>query len=205
MKTCVRVKICGITNLTDALSACELGAWAVGFVFYRQSPRFISSLSARKVIERLPPFITPVGVFVNEKAEKVKAIADICGIKTLQFHGNESTAYCRRFNKFKVIKALRIHPRTNIEIFKNYDVDALLLDTYQEGVFGGTGKSFNWSFALKAKQLGIPLILSGGLNPHNISQAIQRVHPYALDVSSGVEKYPGKKSLTLLKSLFQKI
>lgn len=201
----VRVKVCGITNIKDALKASGLGAWALGFIFYKKSPRYVGAYKAKKIIEALPPFVSPVGVFVNQKEGAVKDIADFCSIKTLQFHGEESPAYCQRFNKFKVIKAIRVGTKIDMNALKKYKVNAFLFDTYQEQSYGGSGKVFNWSLIKSVKNLGIPIILSGGLNTQNVSSAIDEVNPYAVDVSSGVEQSPGKKNERLLKEFFQKV
>ena len=230
----VKIKVCGITNLEDAKLAVSFGAWALGFVFYKKSPRAVSPTKARNIIRELPPFVEPVGVFVNLKEGAVKEIADFCGLKTLQFHGDETPEYCQRFYRYKVIKAFRVEPaslddeakshpvpqtfKNHLEggtvggIKRNFDisnlssfpVSAYLFDAYQEGEFGGTGKTFNWE-KIAGKKLAKPVILSGGLNPQNIKEAIQTVNPYAVDVSSGVEKDPGKKSFQLIEEFFKAI
>ncbi len=197
-----KVKICGITNSEDALKAASLGAWAVGFIFYKKSARSIGAYKAAKIIDRLPPFVTPVGVFVNQKEGAVKEILSFCGIRTVQFHGDESPAFCQRFNKFKVIKAFGVKKKIDISEVKKFDVDAFLFDTYQEGAPGGTGKTFNWSWMKGAKSLGRPVILSGGLNSANVNEAIEEVRPFAVDVASGVEQSPGKKSERSMKDFF---
>lgn len=188
----VRVKICGITNEEDALKAAYYGAWAVGFIFYKESPRYISPSKARKIIEVLPPFVTPVGVFVNHRE---RAVRDICGftrIHTVQFHGEEDPAYCKRFKDYKIIKAFRVRSRYDLVDIKKYRVDAYLFDTYKEGVPGGTGEIFDWSI-LKNEPMDKPFILSGGLSPENVQAALQTISPYAVDTCSGVEKSPGIK------------
>ncbi len=191
----VRIKICGMTNSKDALQAASCGAWAVGFIFYKKSPRCVGAFKAQRIIDQLPPFVTPVGVFVNQKEGAVKEIAQFCGIKTLQFHGDETPEYCRRFKKgYKIIKAVRLGNQIDLDNLKKYSVDALLFDTYQEKTYGGTGQTFPWRLAKKAKVLGLPIILSGGLAPQNIREAIEDVKPYAVDVCSGVEKSPGQKN-----------
>ena len=200
----MRIKICGITNLKDALLASAYGAWAVGFIFYKKSPRFISPNTAAKIIAKLPPFVTPVGVFVNESYRRVIKTAHLCHLSALQFHGDEPPDYCQRFKGFKIIKAVRVQRRIHLALFKKYSVDAFLLDTYHEDLFGGTGKPFDWAQAKKMRAIKIPIILSGGLNPQNIVRAYKSVHPYAVDIASGVEISPGQKSPRLLKALFQK-
>ena len=198
----VKVKICGITNKEDALLAAELGAWALGFIFYKKSPRAIAPFKARKIIEELPPFVVPVGVFVNQKEGAVKDIANFCGIKTLQFHGDETPQYCKRFKEYKIIKAFRVKEDFDISNLSQFPAAAYLFDTYQEDTYGGSGKTFNWD-VIKDKKFNKPVILSGGLNPENIASAIKEVCPYAVDVSSGVEEFPGKKSEKLLIKFFE--
>ena len=199
----MRVKICGITNEEDALLAANLGAWALGFIFYKKSPRYISPSKAQKIIRELPPFVTPVGVFVNQGRGAVCDIAEFCGIKTLQFHGDETPDYCRGFKHYKVIKAFRVKEGFDISGISQFPVSAYLFDTYQEDAYGGSGKTFNWNI-ITGKKFNKPVILSGGLNAENIAQAIKEVNPYAVDVSSGVEKAPGEKSEELVRNFFEK-
>ncbi len=187
----VKVKICGITNLEDALAAAEAGADALGFVFYPDSPRFIDPGNARAIIAKLPVFITSVGVFVDESEDLIRRIIREGGIQILQFHGSESPVLCTRFRE-KVIKAIRIKDEESISEMQMYDVDTFLLDTYLDCAKGGTGKTFNWKYAEMAKKNG-RIILSGGLNPSNIGNAVRKLKPYGVDVSSGVEISPGKK------------
>jgi len=199
-----RVKICGITNKEDAFLAASLGAWALGFIFYKKSPRDISAYKARKIISELPPFIVPVGVFVNQKEGAVRDIAKFCGITTLQFHGDETPQYCQHFGQYKIIKAFRVKDDFNISNLSQFKTSAYLFDAYQENTFGGSGRTFNWDI-IKDKKLQRPVILSGGLNPDNVASAIETVKPYAVDVSSGVEASPGKKSGKLLQDFFENL
>lgn len=194
----IKIKICGITNKEDALWAIDLKVDALGFIF-AESPRRVSPEIVQAIIELLPPFISSVGVFVNEEREKVKEIAENCGLTTLQFHGEESSSYCEWF-KQKVVKAFRVKDKSVLEKAVQYQdkVDGYLLDTYSPSKYGGTGKTFDWSIAKEIKEFGLPTILSGGLNSENIKEAISEVEPYAVDVSSGVEERPGKKSLEKL-------
>lgn len=202
--TFTRTKICGITRLSDALVAVDAGVWALGFIFYKKSPRSISSTNAKKIIHQLPPFVTPVGVFVNEKEEKVKKICRDCGISTVQFHGDESPTYCRRFKGFKIIKAIRVKPDLNWKKLSQYPVDVFLFDTFKAGQEGGTGDVFNWDL-LKSKSFKQKVILSGGLNPQNVASAIKALHPFAVDCASGVEKSPGIKDPALIRHFIQNI
>ena len=201
----VRVKICGITNQEDALKAASLGAWALGFIFYKRSPRYIGPYKAKKIIDQLPPFIIPVGVFVNQKEGAVKEIVNFCGIKTIQFHGEETPAYCQRFKNFKVIKAFRVDKKIDLDQLKSYEADAFLFDAFTEDSYGGSGKTFNWSLIKGAKNLQKPIILSGGLHYNNISAAVLEVKPYAVDVSSGVEESPGKKSEHSMREFLNRV
>ena len=197
----VRVKVCGLTNAEDAKKAVYYGAWAVGFIFSKKSPRYVSPSRARKIIELLPPFVTPVGVFVDQSERAVRDICKFTRIRTLQFHGEENPAYCKRFSDFKIIKAFRIGEYFPGDIITKYKVDAFLFDTYQEGVSGGTGKTFNWD-VLKDQKITKPIILSGGLDSQNIQKAMDAVKPYAVDVSSGVEKSPGIKDPRMIRAFF---
>jgi len=198
----VRVKICGITNERDALAAVKYGAWALGFVFYAKSPRYVTPAKAKAIIQRLPPFVTAVGVFVNEQLSVVKRIAEFCGLNALQFHGDETPAYCQKFKGYKTIKAFRIKDKFDPRNISRYKVDAYLLDAFHEKLFGGSGQTFNWDFIEDHKKLNKPVILSGGLSPRNVAQSISKVKPYAIDVSSGVEQSPGKKSDKFIREFF---
>ena len=205
----VRVKICGITRLPDALHATELGADALGFIFFRKSPRNILPAAAGKIIEKLPPFVDRVGVFVNSSVDDVVATAAV-GLSCLQLHGNESPEFCTelrsRLPMCRVIKVFRVGQESRAEEFAPYAerVDGFLLDTYKKGEPGGTGAIFDWSVV---ERLGLrrPLLLAGGLGPGNICEAIDRVHPYGVDVNSGVESEPGIKDHQMLTELFGRI
>jgi phosphoribosylanthranilate isomerase len=187
-----KVKICGITNRADALTAAELGADALGFVFYPKSPRYIEPERAREIISRLGPFVIPVGVFVNEERKKIKEIIAVSGIEAVQLHGEESPFYCASFRNVKVIKAFRVSDEFDPKRLSHYAVDACLLDAYSKAAYGGTGETFSWEMARRAKAYG-RIILAGGLTPENVARAIREVGPYAVDVSSGVECSPGVK------------
>lgn len=198
----IKVKICGITNLDDALAAVDSGADALGFVFYRASPRYVEPNTIRAIVRKLPPFITTVGVFVDEAVAEISRLTQHTAIDVVQLHGHESPEICNIINK-KVIKAIRVKDITDLDSLEPYQVSAFLLDTFTPEYFGGTGQVFNWDIALAAKQFG-RIILAGGLTPDNIQKAIRFVQPYAVDVSSGVEKEKGKKDHIKLKLFIEK-
>lgn len=193
----VKIKICGITNLDDALAAAELGADALGFNFFRESPRFIEPEKAGEIIYQLPPFVTAVGVFVNETEERVREIQSKSGVHVLQFHGDEPPEFCERFQG-KIIKAIRVKNRESVHGAVHYKVSAILLDGYKKGRWGGTGKTFDWDLVRETVALK-RVILSGGLTPENVSAAIKAVKPYAVDIASGVEKEKGIKDYEKMK------
>ncbi|MFH1860455.1 MAG: phosphoribosylanthranilate isomerase [bacterium] len=188
----IAVKICGITNIEDALFAVEAGADALGFIFAKKSPRLVDRKIVKTIIKQIPPFVTTVGVFVNEPIDVVQDIVGYCGIDIVQLHGNESPQYCSQFNK-RVIKAFRIQDAASLLELPKYHVCGYLLDTFVEGADGGTGKQFDWNLATEAKKYG-RIILAGGLNPENVAEAIVQVKPYWVDFSSGVECLLGKKN-----------
>ncbi|MGA1876460.1 MAG: phosphoribosylanthranilate isomerase [bacterium] len=198
----VRVKICGITRLEDALRAVDLGADALGFVL-AESPRRVTPEEAKAIIDHIPPWVSCVGVFVDESIRTVRDIQEYCSLDYLQFHGHEEPAYCRQFRR-RAIKAFRIRRQDDLALLAEYPCSAFLLDTFSEEKMGGTGKTFDWRLARIARQYG-KIILSGGLRPDNVSQAIQKVRPYAVDASSGLEMYPGRKDYGKLSSFFESI
>ena len=187
----VRVKICGMTSLKDALLAVESGADAVGFIFYKESPRNISQKDVKEIVAQLPPFVESIGVFVNETSDKINRIAEQCRLTAVQLHGDESPAFCRRIKR-RVVKAVRVKDAESLKGMSDFDVSGFLLDAYNEESRGGTGRVFDWNLALRAKKQG-PVIIAGGLNPYNVYTAIHRVKPYGVDVCSGVDKSPGVK------------
>jgi phosphoribosylanthranilate isomerase len=187
----VRVKICGITNLDDAMVAVEAGADAVGFVFYAKSPRAVEPKVAAEIISRLPPFVLAVGVFVDQEAGVVRRIMDDCKIPLAQLHGNESPQYCVELGR-PVIKAIRVRDRRDLDGMVAYQVAGFVLDAFVDGVPGGTGITIDWELAGQAQMLG-PVILAGGLTPVNVLEAIRQARPYGVDVTSGVEASPGVK------------
>ena len=199
----IKVKICGMTQLKDALFAVEQGADAVGFIFYKKSPRAVTMKTVREIITKLPPLVDTVGVFVNESAERVNKIADYCGLDMVQLHGEESPAFCRKIHR-RVIKVFRVKDLQSIKRLEKFPVSGFLLDTFSEDLHGGTGKPFDWNLALPAKKMG-PVILAGGLTPRNILQAVRQVRPYGVDVCSGVEKSPGIKDLEKVRAFLKNI
>lgn len=188
----VRSKICGITRIEDALAAVEAGADAIGFVFYAKSPRAVNVQQARAIIRALPPFVTTVGLFVNASRCELGEILDAVPLDLLQFHGDESAEACEEWRR-PYIKALRVKAGDDIAaaVAAFPGASGVLLDTYVEGVPGGTGEAFDWS--LIPPDLSKPLILAGGLTPENVADAVARVRPYAVDVSGGVEASKGIK------------
>jgi len=186
-----QVKICGITHLEDALHATACGADALGFVFYPGSPRFVDPDRARRIIAELPPFVTTVGLFVNETPARIRETIEFCGLNTVQLHGDEGPDQCC-YPPCRVIKAIRLKPEMDDSFFAAYPVAALLLDAYVPDRFGGTGHRCDWETAQRVAAAH-RVILAGGLTPENVAQAVQQVHPYGVDVSSGVEAKPGQK------------
>lgn len=188
----VRVKICGITRSEDLHAACKAGADALGFVFYAGSPRHLSIEQAALLVAQLPPFVQSVGLFVDAEPAFVEAVLETVPLDLLQFHGNEAPEQCRAFGR-PYLKAVRM--RAGVDLVKYcadfHDARGLLLDAYVPGVPGGTGEHFDWG--LIPAGLPKPIVLSGGLNPDNVAQAVQAVRPWAVDVSSGVETAPGIK------------
>jgi phosphoribosylanthranilate isomerase len=198
----VRIKICGITNAEDALLAADLGAHALGFIFYPKSPRSIKSEAARDIIRKLPPLVLSVGVFVDEEVGVVRQVAATVGLDWVQLHGQESPDYCRALGR-RVIKGFRVQDESSLAVLPHYRdaVQAFLLDTYRPGTPGGTGETFDWELARRAQEYG-PIILAGGLTAANISQAITVAQPAAVDVASGVEAAPGVKDPEKLRAFF---
>jgi len=188
----VRVKICGITRLQDLHDACNAGADALGFVFYEPSPRHVTIAAAAALVRELPPFVQSVGLFVNAEPAFIESVLQAVPLDLLQFHGDETPADCARFKR-PYIKAVRVNRETDLlKCAADYDsARGLLLDAYVAGVPGGTGERFDWS--LIPANVPKPIILSGGLTPDNVAEAVQRVRPWAVDVSSGVEVSKGIK------------
>ncbi len=188
----VLVKICGITNLRDAELAIEAGADALGFIFYRKSPRFMQVQDVAAISPRIPSSILKVGVFVDEEAAVIEEISREGLLDRIQLHGMEPAEFCSGL-PLPVIKAFRVKDQASLIPLHNYRVTAFLLDSYVSGQLGGTGEKFNWDLAVQAREFGVPIILAGGLTSENVADAVAKVSPYAVDVSSGVEASPGKK------------
>jgi phosphoribosylanthranilate isomerase len=199
-----RVKVCGITNLEDALMACDAGADALGFNFHPQSPRYLAPAEAAKIAKHVPPFVACVGVFVNiEEPNEVDRMAKLAGVGVLQLHGNEMPSYSRILcEHWKVIKALHMSGTGALNF--EYPAHAILLDTADSGVYGGTGRAFDWDLCRRL-QTGRTLILAGGLNAGNVALAIRTVQPYAVDVCSGVESGPGEKDALKLAEFMREV
>jgi len=197
----MKTKICGITNIDDALLASELGADALGFIFVKTSPRYINPSTAKNIISALPPFVTPVGVVADAMHDEILELIEETGVRCMQFHGNELPEQLTEL-PVPTYKSFRVNNEFNLQTLLRYKVSAFLLDTYIEGILGGTSKTFDWEIAVKAKTYG-RIILAGGLTPENIAEAARKVQPYAVDVNSGVESAPGKKDKNKLGQLFK--
>lgn len=200
----VKVKICGITNLEDAQAAVKSGCDALGFVFYKKSPRYISPEATRDIIKNLPENIIRIGVFVNEKEKQIRRIAKLCNLGMLQFHGDESPSFCKRFASYKVIKAFRIREKLDLSKILRYNTFAYLFDTFVKHKPGGTGARFNWDL-LTRLDIKQPIFLSGGLTEKNVQQAIKIAHPDWVDVSTSVELRPGKKDYKKVKNFIKAV
>jgi phosphoribosylanthranilate isomerase len=188
----VRIKICGVTRLQDALDAARLGADALGFNFWPRSRRHLTPAAAERIISRLPPFVTPVGVFVNQSEAEMRAIAAETGIQVFQLHGDEPPELCSRL-PLPVVKAIPVDQVRTLSKLLSYEVQAFLLDTPSRG-YGGTGQPFDWTLAEGVSEVA-PVILAGGLTPENVAGAVRAVRPWAVDVASGVESSPGLKDV----------
>ena len=199
----VKVKICGLTNREDAQDAASLGVQALGFIF-APSPRRITPEMAKAVIETLPPFVTTVGVFVNEKLKTIKEIRAYCGFDLVQLHGDETPRMCASLMPH-VIKAFQLKDASSLSVLETYvgKTRAFLFDTYSKRKRGGTGQTFDWKLALEGKRHGVPVILSGGLSPDNVKDAIKMTAPFAVDIGTGVEESPGKKDVDQMKRLMK--
>ncbi len=198
-----RVKICGITRHDDAVFASEAGASAIGFILVKTSPRYVNPDTVRSIVREIPPFVTPVGVFAGVSRSEALATVAKSGIRAVQLHGDEDP---KEFDDFPVpaYKVFRVSVEFNPEILRRYRGTAFMLDTFKDGVGGGTGQTFDWNVAIEAKKYG-RLILSGGISPENVGDAIRRVAPYAIDVNSGVERSPGVKDHGKIRQLLEAV
>jgi phosphoribosylanthranilate isomerase len=198
----IPTKICGITNLVDAKVAVENGASAIGFIFYEKSPRAISIENAKSISMQLSYSVGRVGVFVNQNKDFIDKTISEVQLNMIQLHGDESSNFCNQFD-VPVFKAVRIKNEASLSVMDQYNVAGFLLDTFSNQQYGGTGETFDWS--LINEQIDTPIILSGGLNPDNILDAIDSVNPAAIDVNSGVELSPGKKDHQKINLLFENL
>jgi phosphoribosylanthranilate isomerase len=196
----VRIKICGITNVADATAAVEAGAHALGFMFFENSKRNISFSAAATIIRELPPTVSKVGVFVNATKDFIQRAVEETGINTLQLHGEETPEFCSRFEPLTVVKAFRIRDLGSLQECLRYQGHPWLLDSYVDGSHGGTGVAFDWDVAIEAVKLNPRVILAGGLKVETVADAVRKVRPFGVDVSSGVELSPGRKDHARLRA-----
>lgn len=202
-----KVKICGITNAKDAAVAVEGGADALGFICYRQSPRYVEPAVVKQIVASLPPLVLPVGVFVNEELATVRNTMDSCGLALAQLHGDETAAYCQELRR-PVMKALRLKDRASFLALAEFQgragVRGFVLDAFSGKAYGGTGQVTDWGLAAEAAKAAT-ILLAGGLTPDNVAEAILAVRPYGVDVSSGVESVPGKKDHGKVRAFLQAV
>ena len=201
----VKIKICGITSVEDAKVAVAAGADALGFVLYRNSPRFVEPAMVKRIVAGLPPFVLPVGVFVNEEPGLVRSLLDGCGLALAQLHGDETASYCQDLGR-PVLKALRLKDRGTFLALAEFqgraNVRGVLIDAFSNQAYGGTGQTVDWTLAQEAAR-STSVVLAGGLTPVNVAEAISHVRPYGVDVSSGVELSPGKKDHDKVKAFIE--
>lgn len=201
----MKIKVCGITSYRDASMALSLGVDALGFNFYSRSPRYVAPAAARRIVNRLPPFVTKVAVYVNSgDPAEVERWARHAGMDALQLHGDETPEYCRLLAHWRLLKAIRIGEGFQPEDLQKYRVSAFLLDTRDPKQYGGTGKPFDWKVAA-ALRTKLPIVLAGGLSPENVADAVRVVRPYAVDVCSGVEISPGRKDRRKLAAFINEV
>ncbi|HJU05853.1 MAG TPA: phosphoribosylanthranilate isomerase [Nitrospiraceae bacterium] len=202
-----KVKMCGITNPDDALAAVEAGADALGFILYKGSPRYVTADTVRAIVKRLPPFVLPVGVFVNEDMKIVRDVVDSCGLAMAQLHGDETASYCEQLGR-PVLKAVRLQSMSSFLALAEYkgraQVRGFVVEAFSEAAYGGTGQIADWTLAAEAARTA-PVLLAGGLTPENVRGAIIKVRPYGVDVSSGVEHSPGKKDHGKVKAFISAV
>jgi phosphoribosylanthranilate isomerase len=196
----LKVKICGITRLEDALTAVQLGADALGFNFWPRSKRYLAPAAARAIVRRLPPLVTAVGVFVDPTREEILAAVDTAGVTMAQLHGDESPELCLSI-PIPVLKAIRVADGSSLAALASYEVRGFVLDTPSPG-YGGSGRTFDWSIVAEAAR-AMPVILAGGLTPENVGEAVRSVRPWAVDVASGVESTPGIKDADKLRRFLE--
>ncbi|MBX3268119.1 MAG: phosphoribosylanthranilate isomerase [Acidobacteria bacterium] len=202
----VKVKICGITNLEDALAAADLGADMLGFNFYEGSKRYVEPAVAAKIINGLDGRIDPVGVFVNADIDTIKRTVEATGLTAVQLHGDETPEFVHEVAETcgtPVIKALRVSPGFLVKLIREFSADSILLDVFSPAAFGGTGERFDWNIAVAAKEHTDRILLAGGLTPKNVAEAVELVRPYAVDVASGVEAGPRKKDAIKIKAFIR--
>ena len=200
-----RIKICGITDPDDARNAALLGADAIGMIFIEKSPRCVNAARASRIVEGLPAFVSAVGVFANHPdPQGLEDFALSLGLHAVQLHGSETPDYCSMIQKVKVIKSFRVDSSFKVESLRNYGNGIFLLDSASGGQFGGTGKTFDWNQAYGANAFGW-VVLAGGLNPDNVKEAVSRLHPFAVDVASGVESSPGKKDYEKMRRFIETV
>ena len=195
----VTVKICGITSEADALAAAEAGADAIGLMFYEGSPRHVTLEQAKAISAALPPHVMRVGVFVNAEEAFVHQALTECMLNILQFHGDETPEECSRY-PVMTLKAFRVQGEETLAQLEAYPSAGYLLDAYVKDALGGTGATFNWDLAVRAQEFGKPIFLAGGLTPENVAEAVRKVQPFGVDVSSGVESEPGRKDAKQMRT-----
>jgi len=196
------VKVCGITNAGDALFAAQHGATAIGFIFYQGSPRYVAPRDAAMIAAMLPKTVLRVGVFVDEDPSQVRAIASVVGLDIVQLHGDESPAVCEELSDLRIWKVFRVAPGFSLDRLKGFNCEAYFLDTASNGAYGGTGRTFPWPIAVEAKHFG-PVIVAGGLDADNVSEALRQVAPHGVDASSKLERKPGLKDPDKVKAYLE--
>jgi len=199
-----KIKICGITNIEDALAAVKLGADALGFIFYGKSKRYIEPGKASEITNLLPPFVKKVGVFTNEDHGIIRDITHEVKLDLLQIHGDETPGYCEQL-EIPYMKAFRLKDNSSLNEVNEYKTDYILFDTYSKDEYGGTGRAFDWDILKGRPFENKYVILSGGLNPGNVGEAVSLLAPYAVDVSSGVEESPGKKNIEKINKFIEAV
>ncbi|MEW6303243.1 MAG: phosphoribosylanthranilate isomerase [Verrucomicrobiota bacterium] len=201
----VKIKICGITSIPDAMGAIEAGADALGLMLWAPSKRYVTNKQAAEIARAVPPFVSRVGVFVNATLDEIRRAIEEVGIDTVQFHGDEPPEFCQQIRGVKTVKAFQIQNVHSLKQLSAFDTDAWLLDSFAKGKRGGTGETFNWDLAVEAKDWARPIILAGGLTPENVAQAVHEVWPYGVDVSTGVESAPGRKDPKMIRHFVEAV